>query len=83
MVKNLPAMQEMWVCSLGREDPLGKEMQLTPVFLPGKSHGQRPRMATVCGIARVRHDLATNYETLTFVRCVVLVHFPTMYIFYV
>ena len=41
MVKNLPAMQEMWVCSLGREDPLGKEMQLTPVFLPGKSHGQR------------------------------------------
>ena len=27
--------------TLGQEDPLGKEMQLTPVFLPGKSHGQR------------------------------------------
>ena len=26
MVKNLPAMQEMWVQSLGREDPMEKEM---------------------------------------------------------
>ena len=26
MVKNLPANQEMWVQSLGREDPLEKEM---------------------------------------------------------
>ena len=26
MVKNLPAMQEMWVQSLGREDPLEEEM---------------------------------------------------------
>ena len=26
MVKNQPAMQESWVQSLGREDPLGKEM---------------------------------------------------------
>ena len=25
-VKNLPAKQETWVCSLGREDPLEKEM---------------------------------------------------------
>ena len=33
-------MQEMWVPSLSREDPLGKG-QPTPVFLPGKSHGQR------------------------------------------
>ena len=30
----------MWVQSLGQEDPLEKEMQPTPVFLPGKSHGQ-------------------------------------------
>ena len=36
-----PAMQETWVQSLGREDPLEKEMQSTPVFLPGESHGQR------------------------------------------
>ena len=26
MVKNLPAMQETWVQSLGREDPLEKDM---------------------------------------------------------
>ena len=26
MVKNLPAMQEIWVQSLGREDPLEKDM---------------------------------------------------------
>ena len=26
MVKNLPAMQETWVQSLGREDPLEEEM---------------------------------------------------------
>ena len=39
--KNLPAMQEMeemWVQSLGQEDPLSKAMQPTPVFLPGESH---------------------------------------------
>ena len=39
-VKNLPAMQETWVQSLGQEDPLEKEMA-TPIFLPGESHGQR------------------------------------------
>ena len=26
VVKNLPAVQEMWVWSLGREDPLEEEM---------------------------------------------------------
>ena len=41
-VKNPPAMQEpqeMWVQSLGGEDPWGRAWQLTPVFLPGESHG--------------------------------------------
>ena len=41
MVKHLSTMQETWVRSLGREDPLEKEWQPTPVLLPGKSHGQR------------------------------------------
>ena len=43
-VKNPPAMQEiqeMWVRSLGREDPLEEEMATHSVFLPGESHGQR------------------------------------------
>ena len=41
MVKNLPAMQEIQFRSLGWEDPLRREWQLTPVFLPRKFHGQR------------------------------------------
>ena len=41
MVKNLPAMQETRVWSLGQEDALEKEMASTLVFLPGESHGQR------------------------------------------
>ena len=34
-------MQETWVPSQGGEDLLEEEMQTTPVFLLGKSHGQR------------------------------------------
>ena len=41
MVKNLPAMQETQVQSLGQEDPWRKEWQPTPVFLPGEPRGQR------------------------------------------
>ena len=41
MVKNLPAIQETWVRFLGREDPLEKKTQPTPVILPGEFHGQR------------------------------------------
>ena len=33
MVKNLPAKQETWVCSLGQEDPLEKEMAIHPSIL--------------------------------------------------
>ena len=39
-LKNLPAMWETWVQSLGREDPLEKGMATTPVFLPGEFHEQ-------------------------------------------
>ena len=41
MVKHLPAKQETRVRSLGWEDLLEKGMATTPVFLPGKFHGQR------------------------------------------
>ena len=40
-VKHLSAMQEIWVQSLGREDPLEKEMAAHSIFLPGESHQQR------------------------------------------
>ena len=41
MVKSLPAKQETRVRSLGQEDPLEEAWQPIPVFLPGKSQGQR------------------------------------------
>ena len=46
MLKNLFAMQETGVQTLGQEDALEKEMatQPTPVFLPGEVHGQRSLM---------------------------------------
>ena len=42
MVKNLPAMQENWIQSLGPEKiPWGREWLPTLVFLPRESNGQR------------------------------------------
>ena len=39
LVKNLPAMWEAWVWSLGWEDPWRREWLPTPVFWPGEFHG--------------------------------------------
>ena len=60
MIKSLPAMQEIRVGSLSQEDPLAKGMAAHAVFLPGESHGQRSLAATVHGVARVIHNLATK-----------------------
>ena len=57
MVKNLSAMRETQIRSLGQEDPLEEGWQPTPVLLPGESHGQRLQSM---GSQRVRHDWATN-----------------------
>ena len=66
-VKNPPAMQrpsvvqEMWVRSLGQEDPLEKEMATHSVFLPGKSHGQRSLVGySPWGCKRVGYKLVTK-----------------------
>ena len=57
-------MQKTQVWSLGWEDPLEKGMQPTPVFLPGKSHGQRSLVSySPWGHRRVRRDWATNTFT--------------------
>ena len=51
MVRNLPAKaKEMY--SILREDPLEKEIETSPVFLPGKSLGQRRLWATVHSISK-------------------------------
>ena len=41
MVKNLSAMQEIWVRSLDKEDPLEKGMATPSSILAGEFHGQR------------------------------------------
>ena len=40
MVKNLPAVQETWVQSLGREDTLEKGMAMHSSILSGEFHAQ-------------------------------------------
>ena len=40
VVKNLSANAGD-IRDMGQEDPLEKEMAITPIFLPGESHGQR------------------------------------------
>ena len=41
MIKNLPALQETRVRSLGLEDPLEKGMETHPSILAGEVHGQK------------------------------------------
>ena len=41
MIKNLPAVQETEVQSLGGKMPWRREWLPTPVFLPGEFHGHR------------------------------------------
>ena len=50
-----------WFWSLDWEDPLENKGQLTPVFLPGKSQGQRSLVGyNPWGCKRVRHNLVTK-----------------------
>ena len=53
-VKNLPAMKETWVQSLGGEDTLGRDWQLQYSCL--KSHGQRNLAGYSPWGHRVRYD---------------------------
>ena len=62
-LKRLPVMRETRVRSLSWEDPLEKEMQPTPVLLPGESHGRRSLAGySPRGHKRVRHDSATKQQ---------------------
>ena len=65
MVKHLPAMREIQVRSLGREDPWRRKWQPTPVFLPGESHGRRSLKGyRPPGVAKSQTQL--SYITFTF-----------------
>ena len=57
MVKRLPAMRETWVRSLGREDPLEKEMATHSSTLAWKiPWTEEPCRLQSIGSQRVRHD---------------------------
>ena len=58
MVKNLPAMQETQVQSLGQEDPL--KWQPIPGFLPEEAHGQRSLVGCSPWGYRVEHNWVTG-----------------------
>ena len=61
MVKNLPAMQETWVQSLGWKDPLEKEMAIHSNILAWKiPWKEEPDRLQSMGSQRVRHDLVTK-----------------------
>ena len=57
MVKNLPAVQEIWVPSLGREDPLEKEMAThSSIFAWIIPWTEEPGKLQSMGSQRVRPD---------------------------
>ena len=65
-VNNLPSMWEIGVQSLGWEDPLRREWQPSPVFLPGEFHGQR----SLAGYSPWGHkDVDTTEQLTTSVIC--------------
>ena len=56
-LKRLPAMRETWVRSLGREDPLEKEMATHSSILAWKiPWTEKPGRLQSMGLQRVRHD---------------------------
>ena len=74
MAKRLPTMQETQVHSLGWADPLEKEMATTPVFLPGKSHGQR----SLAGYSPWGHKESDATERLHFTLGSLVVRSPNL-----
>ena len=63
MVKNLPAMQETWLPSLGQEDPLEKEMATISSILAWKMpRTEEPGGLQSMGSQRVGHNLVTKQQ---------------------
>ena len=61
MVKNLPAMQETWVWSLGQDDPLEEKMATHSNILVWEISGtEEPDGLQSMGLQGVRHDWVIN-----------------------
>ena len=59
LVKSLPAMWEIWVQSLGQEDPLEKEMATHSSIFACRIHGLRSLVGyTVHGVAKSQTQLS-------------------------
>ena len=68
LVKNLPAVQETWVWSQGREDPLEKEMASHASTLAWKiPWTEEPGGLQPMGSQRVRHDWVTSLSLSLFI----------------
>ena len=66
MVKNLLPMQETRIRSLGREDPLEKEMATHPSILAWEIPcTEEPGRLLSTGSQQVRHDLVTKQQQQT------------------
>ena len=62
-VQNLPAMQETWVWSLGKADPLEEGMATHSCILACRIPGtEEPGGLQYMGSQRVRHDWVTNTQ---------------------
>ena len=73
-VKNLIAMRETQVQSLGQEDLLEKGITPTPVFLPGEFHGERRLEDCSPQGCRVSHNWVTKYSKYSNYTDLLLVH---------
>ena len=62
-VKNLPAVQEAWVWSLGQEDPLEKGIATHPLQYSWLENPMDRGACQSTGSQRVRRDWATNIST--------------------
>ena len=77
-VKNLPAMQETQVQSLGLEDPLEKGMKTHSSILPWRiPWTEEPDRLPSMALKRVGHDCST-FNTFTFLLCASAVVFSQL-----
>ena len=71
VVKNLSAMQDTWVWSLGQEDPLEKEMAIHSSILAQKiPWTEEPGGLQTMGLQRFRQDFMIEQQQVTSVTMV-------------
>ena len=83
MVKHLPTIRETRIWSLGREDPLEKEMATHSSTLPGKSRGQRSVIGySPWGCKELDTTERLHFFTFTVAFYLIWLYFLCTHIFY-